>query len=311
MCLLTIAAYASSLTGWFVYEDSVIPDQPWIVRGMVRWSHEATRWLAGDGPWPGRILNLAWHVLNGLLLWLVVRPVVTTAAALFAVGLFVLHPLQTESVAYLASRPELIAAMWLLLACLASSRGHLWWAGICAALTLTGKEMGVMAWLLVPLWAWASGQTWPRAARWLWAVATVVMLGLFTRAVLGYATNDGAAFGQVMPWSFYGVQLAALWRLLALLPEALVHPSALTIDHDWSWITAPIALAALIGTAALVERGWRSSRLTLFALLWTLVALAPRLIVPMPDGLHERHLYSAMPALSLALGVALFPRGTT
>lgn len=286
----------------------MIPDQPWLVRGMVRWSHEATSWLAGDGPLPGRLLNLGWHVLNGLLLWLLVRPVVTAGAALFAVGLFLLHPLQTESVTYLASRPELIAAMWLLLACLAASRGWLWIAAICAGLTLTGKEMGVMAWLLVPLWAWASGQTWSRRARVLWACGAAGMLGLFAWAVVTYPTN-GEPLWAVMPWTFYGAQLAALWRLVLLIPEALVNPTALTIDHDWSWMTTPIALSALIGTAALIERTLRHSRLWAFALIGTLIVMLPRLVIPMPDGLHERHLYSAMFALSLACGAALFPRG--
>ena len=304
MCLLTIAAYGASLSGWFLYEDTILPARTDLVRGLVRWSHDVTRALWGDGPRPARVVNLFWHLLNGALLWLLARHVVTTAAALFAAGLFLLHPVQTESVAYLASRPELIAAFWLLLACLAASRGWLWVAAVCAALTLTGKEMGVMAWLLVPLWAWVSGKTWTAEARELWATAAIAMLALFAVAVVE------RGFWALMQWTFYGAQLAALWRLLLLMPEALVHPSALTIDHDWSWMTKPIALAALVFTAALIERAIRHSRLMAFALLWTLVALAPRLLVPMPDGIHERQTYSAFIGLWIVIGAALFPRRT-
>ena len=304
VCALTIAAYSNSLSGWFLYEDSVLPERTDLVRGLVRWSHEATRAFWGEGPRPARVVNLFWHLLNGALLWRLARHVVTTAAALFAAGVFLLHPVQTESVAYLASRPELIAAFWLLLACLAASRGWLWASAACAALTLTGKEMGVMAWLLVPLWAWVSGQTWTEKARELWATAAIAMLALFAVAVVE------RGFWQLMPWTFYGAQLAALWRLLLLMPEALVNATALTLDHDWSWMTRAGAFIALIGTAALIERAIRYSRLMAFALLWTLVALLPRLIVPMPDNLHERHLYTPVIALSLLMGAALFPQRT-
>lgn len=303
MCLLTIAAYAGSLSGWFLYEDDILPERTHLIRALVPWSHAATQWLVGDGPMPARMVNLGWHVLNGVLLWLLVRPVVQASIAIVAVGLFLLHPIQTESVAYLASRAELIAGMWLLLACLAASRGWLWLAGICAALTLTGKEMGVMAWLVVPLWAWAIGQVWTRRQMVLWGGASAVMLGAFTWKVVTYP-----GLFAVMPWTFYGAQVAALWRMVLILPEALIRPAVLTIDHDWNWMTAPVALAALVFTAALVERAIRHSRLLAFALVGTLLVMLPRLVIPMPDGLHERHLYSAMPALCLWCGAALFPK---
>jgi hypothetical protein len=159
--------------------------------------------------------------------------------------------------------------------------------------------MGVMAWLLVPCWAWLTRQEWSGRSRDLWVGCALAVLTLFAAAV------SQQAFAAVMPWSFYGAQLVSLWRLFWLLPEALVNPAALTIDHDWSWITRTDAALAMVALPLAWIGVARASRMWAFACGWMLIALAPRLLVPMPDGLHERHLYTPMLALSLAIGASL------
>jgi hypothetical protein len=69
VCLVTVAAYASSLSGGFVYEDAVLTDRAWLPRWLVRVSHG----LAGESAFVQRSVNLGWHLLNGLLLWLLAR----------------------------------------------------------------------------------------------------------------------------------------------------------------------------------------------------------------------------------------------
>lgn len=300
VCLLTALAYASSLHGFYVYEDAIMPAPDSLRRILVRWSHEATWALFGREPDPARVVNLCWHLLNGGLVFLLARRLALTAGAVFAAGLFLLHPIQTESVAYIAARSELVTGMWVLLACLASSSGRLWLAALCAGLAITGKEVGVTAWLLVPCWAVWSRQAWSDTSRELWTAATVLMLTLFLVTV---PVPVGSVF-----WSFYGAQVAALGRLLWLLPESLWNLSALTLDHDWTWITRPMAGMALIALPWTLFASWRASRTAGLALTWCLLALAPRLLLPLPDGLHERHLYTSMIGLSLALGAAVFPK---
>lgn len=291
-----MAVYGSSLTGGFLYEDAVLPARNVFVRGLVRWSSDLTQLAFGATAFPARVVNLAWHLLNGLLLFLLARQVLTSPAAIFAVALFLLHPIQVESVAYLAARPELIAATWTLLACWNASRGSLLIAAICCGLALTGKETGVMAWLLVPLWAWYTRQTWSERAERLWGSVTLLMVMLFVSAVV---QRD---FFAVMPWSFYAAQVTAVWSLLWLLPAALWDVTALTIDHDWSWMTRTDVGLVLAGTPVALLVACRLSRVWGCALAWSLLALAPRLLIPLPDGLHERHLYLPMVGLCLALG---------
>lgn len=302
MCVVTMLAYAGSLSGGFVYEDGVLPVSGQMVRPLLRFSHQATAALFGDTALPQRIVALAWHVLNGLLLWSLARRVVSAGAAVFAAGLFLLHPVQTESVAYLASRPELIAATFVLIALLAVERGALWLAWFCAALAIAGKEMAVMAWLLVPGWAWIRGQVW--SPRWV-----TVWVGTACVALTAFGLVAWQAFGSLWsPWAL-AAQWAELLRLLWLIPESLVHPSALTIDHYWRWITKPIAALSVCGClSALALAAWYRSRLALLLIGTPIVALLPRLLLPMPDGLHERHLYIPMIGVSLALAMACAPR---
>lgn len=326
---MTVVAYANSLYGRYIYEDLALYTyddvtlpgpafRSWLgwraaavdvyavpARSLTRLSLDLTRLVAGtDAPFPARIVSVGWHLLNGLLFWFLAQRLVTPIAALLAVGTFLLHPLQVESVAYIASRPELVVGMWVLLALLTADAHHVWLALLCAALAITGKEHGVVALLLIPLWAMTRRQSWPRAMIALWVLVTGVLFTLF------------AIHAQrlMITWSLWYVagQLTALGRLLLLLPEALMHPSALTIDHDWSWITKPIAT---IGTAgwliALVSAFIVRSRSVLFALCWVLLACAPRLLITMPDGLHERHLYTAMIGICLGLALCLTPQQTT
>lgn len=307
----TVMAYAASLRGGYVYEDipdrisrdrfiawsgwaelQSLPERP--ARSLDRALMLLTQRFAGGNPFVARSINLAVHLLNGLLLWLLARQVLTAWGALFASALFLLHPVQTEAVAYVAGRPELLTATWVLLALLVSRRSVAF-AGLCAVLAVTGKEMGVMALGLVPLWAWCTGHRWSRSAMVGWAGVSLIMGGFFVRGVQ-------ASIGSLWASGTYvAAQLTAYGRLLFLLPEAILHPSALTIDHDWIWITRPLAYASAALWAMALWALWRWP-LWRYAVLGSLVAIAPRLLFPLLDGLHERYLMVPMIGWSLAFG---------
>ena len=308
---MTALAYAGSLSSGYIYEDWTEPRlQPWSVsqvfadtiatpqRSLDRWVTRLTQRSAAADATLARSISLALHLLNGWLLWILARPVLSAVGAGSAAALFLLHPAQTEAVAYVASRPDVLTGGWVLLALLAS-RYSAWLALACAALAVTGKEMGVMALALVPLWAVWTGQRWTRAQMAAWACVAVVMGALLVR---GLAVSS-ATWEVWSPWYVAG-QLAALLRLVALWPEALWNVSALTIDHDWTWITKPVALGAVVlWTAAVYRRGWLR-----FAALFVLTASLPRVIAPLLDGQHERHLYVGSISICLAVGAVLLPR---
>jgi hypothetical protein len=107
--LLTLAVYASSLSGWYVYEDvpqgdfSAWPGLWASLLGLFSTpvgfvqiqSVQLTGVLSGFDPWWARVVSLGWHLGNGLLLWRVARRVLAPWGAVLAAAVFWLHPLQT------------------------------------------------------------------------------------------------------------------------------------------------------------------------------------------------------------------------
>lgn len=306
---LTIMTYAASLSGMYVYED-IRPDGSPVYlqrlndvsdllrpRGLTTASHQITVRLFGAGALAARTVSLAWHLVNGLLVWLVARRVVSAPAAVMAAGLFLLLPMQSEAVAAVAYRSEVIAATGVLLAWWCVQRGWMIAAFLCAAATVTAKEAGIMALALVPLWAWwLKAPAWPTTVRVYWLAAT------FPALLALLAASDSLSLLSV--WGALHALTETTW-LLALM----VWPSGLTIDHDWAQITPWLMGATAVLWAGAIETLWRRDwPLWGFAVLVTLIAVAPRLIWQLGEGLHERHLYTPVIAWSLAAGDALFPR---
>lgn len=294
---MTSVLYLSAPPTEPVYEDMVYlglalnpPSLRSYVAQPVRSLDRAVRVLTGLAPETNRAVSVAWHLLNGALLWLVLPSVL-------AVGLFWLHPIQSEAVAYAAGRGDLLLATWVLLGMLAVQRRWLLTAAACAALAVTAKETGVVTWLLLPLWAWHLGQRWSAGVigAWTLAVALVVVAVVVSLPASAASWPGG--------WYVAG-QLAALGRLVWLWPQSLLMSGVLTLDHDWTWITKSAATTAVgaWGLALAVPRRW-----VRVACLWTIAAALPRLLLPLLDGQHERHLYVATIGISLAV-VALFTR---
>lgn len=308
---MTAGVYAHSLTGWYVYED-MRPDathvyhESWrgwggllIPRGVTSLSHMLTVKAFGAHPLPARAVSLAWHLVNGLLLWLVARAVVAESAAALAAGLFLLHPIQTEAVAGVAYRSELVVASALLVALLCALRGWLVPAFLAAVSAVLGKETGVMALALVPLaLVLVRSSHWTPTARLYWAMASYpVLLLLFDRSrdLFWQRPEDVSQ------------SMASGVALLARIPV----PVSLSIDHDWAAITPIAACAAVILTAGALETAWRwRSRVALGLIAWIAVAWLPRMVWQLGEGLHERHLYVPMIALSVAIGATVFPKGS-
>lgn len=298
---MTLAVYTPALSFGSVYEEGLLLTPREAVQTPNRLVDRLRRALVLDVR-HAHAVNIALHLVNGLLLWALAQAIVPPATAILAMGLFLLNPLQVEAVAYLSALPELVAACWVLLAVLAVERRWIALAWVCAACAVTGKEVGLVSFALVPLWAWWRGQVWPVPTRLIWAGTC----WLITLGFMGGAGMRGW-LGGIGPL-FTVSHLTQATRLLALSVESLWHPQALTIDHDWSWITRPIAWSVAAGWGlALITAARRAWPIWGFALLWALVALAPRILIGFPDDLHERHIYTATLMGSLALASLILP----
>jgi hypothetical protein len=118
--------YGPALNGEFLFDDSYLPfltlpaDTPlsaWLgVRPFLMFSYWLNLKQSGLNPYPYHAVNVIFHAINALLVGMITRRVLgwvgeigwrREALAAFAGALFLLHPVQTESVAYVASRRKL------------------------------------------------------------------------------------------------------------------------------------------------------------------------------------------------------------
>src|SRR5580704_6343728 len=136
--IAALEVYWPALHGPFLLDDSHLPYMlPHAAHAPLRiWLHQMrpllmfTFWLnfqqsGVESTFGYHLVNLFLHIFNSIFIFLAVRKVLSWASieqlaarilSLFAAGLFLLHPLQTESVSYVASRSETLSVFFVLAA---------------------------------------------------------------------------------------------------------------------------------------------------------------------------------------------------
>ena len=285
-------------TARFVYEDA-----SWLGSGpTLTLTRSLTRlvWDWFHTPPRAHAFSLAVHILNAVLLGaLVYRLGLSELGAWIVAGILLLHPLNTEAVAYAAQHGELIAATGVLMACLFTTgddleHGWTWIAiGFSIALGLSGKESAVVGFLLVPLVAWY------RTGRLTVALGSLLLLSavVVSKGPLAILHSGWEGHVQTTWHAWLTVQSAASLRLV-LLAFGLGTSSP---DFDYHEASAwAICLFPVLLAAAVTALRWRP--LSGFGLLWTVLALLPRLLVQIPKSpLAEHQFY--VPCMGLILAV--------
>lgn len=325
--LATVAIYAPTRHGLWIYEDlptvqTAAPWQGWgevplalhwpriydPEIGLTNFTFRAQERLGFTGAASAHLVNLALFLGAGLL-------VAGLAARLglpawLAAGIFLLHPINVEAVAYVSKRGELLAAIGIL-ACLhlVLMRGRAWWrAGFAALVTLLVwhiKAPAVVIVALVPLFAihvrGASSD-----ARRLVAVGvslSVCLVVIFSAPVpiMAQALEGRSAF------VVFAGQSTALWHLLR---EVVWPVGGFTVDYDAA-VVAPVlqvlaAYAVVMGAIVTLVR-WSSGCRTWgdFAAVWVCMALVPRFVFPSTEWINEHQMLTPMIGLTLALAGGL------
>ena len=318
---LTLLIYWPVRQAGFVYEDAVYLEpaqrplgwaQLLAPRGLTLLSFRV-QWLhGGSDPRAHHAVNLFLHLLCGLLVYAISVRILSPPAALLASALFLVHPIQSEPVAYLAGgRAELIAAVGILGTVWALSAPHLTWgllgvAGVSAVVAVGGKELGVLALPLAALYA-----CWFRPWRWSWRVTGGVLLGLFTFGSLLGGVFQARILGNLYlamtergVVAYAALQSVALWQYLAMV----VWPVWQTVDHDIELATRGLTLLTLTLTLTLVPLlFWARRRWPVisFGIAWLLLSLAPRFIVRQAEYLNEHQVYVAFMGVWIALAASV------
>jgi tetratricopeptide (TPR) repeat protein len=337
---LSFLAYLPALSGDFVYDDErFIEKNPPVTQlsaaHVLRYftdptsqaciGHDIYRplrtldfaidWaIAGDRPWFFHLRSVLDHALVGVLLYLVLRRLLgENVPALAGALAFALHPVNTESVAWITSRGDLLLLIWFLLALLLYLRERPGLAALAFLAALLSKETAVFfpaAVFLVDLFRRADLRL---LRRWLWygayAMMTVAFVISWIYLVVGGRPEEvGHLQGQWWGGS-YPMTVLTMTKGLLHYARVIVFPVHFTVDYHVPVSTGlgtgeivAILLLAAIAVAAIVAG--RRSRL---ALAWFFLSLLPvsNLIRPIGIPTAERFLYLPLAGVALWAGPVL------
>jgi tetratricopeptide (TPR) repeat protein len=338
--LVLLWAYWPVMHTGFLFDDSnqmfarpdaaTAPLRAWI--GPVRPVLMASYWIdfqiSGQDTFSYHAVNLLIHGAAAALIFLVIRRLMEWAGtdarsrawlAGFGALLFLLHPLQTESVAYIAGRSEALSGMFAaasIAAFVYRRSAAISWveAGLVLfafGAALLSKEQAVVvpaALLLTDYW-WNPGfsikgilRNWKLYA--LTALGALAGTALFWKMILGIGTNGSAGFSiKEFTWYQY---LFTQFRAFFVYIGNFVLPLNLNLDWDFP-ISRTIldrgSIAGLVALAAISAAAWRyRARFRLASYGWflfLLLLLPTSSVLPIKDPLADRRMY--LPMLGLIL----------
>lgn len=296
-----MAAFGGAVLGSLHFDDySIFADpalaSPLHTRPLTYFTFWVNYALGGREPLGYHLFNLALHVGVVLLLWEVLKRLISPKAALIAALVFAIHPIQSEAVAYVFARAILLAAVFCLLSALAWLDGRRWLAVVWFALALLGKEEAA-AFPLV-LWMMERGKRRGGRGAIVAMLALALAAGLHVTWAAGAVAGSGAGAGSgISAAAYLAAQGAAVVRYLRLV----VLPWGFTVDPeiDVSWVAWAVLAAA-------VSVAWKYRSQAGGAFLAALVLLGPSSSVfPAADLTADRRMYLPMLALAVTAGLLL------
>lgn len=342
--VVALQAYGPALNGPFVFDDQYLPfysydfaEKPLrtVISG-VRPLLMLTFWvnyrMSRLEPYTYHLFNLLFHAACAVLVFSIARKVLAMAQltdrgrrellAAFAAGVFLLHPVQTESVAYVASRSETLSVLFFLGAFalfLYRREPAISWPAALGITLLYGaaastKEHTVVlpALLLATDWLWGGRRAIARNWRLYSLLALLGAAGLwFVWKVL--ASAETAGFGmRDLPWHHY---FFTQWRALWVYVRLFVWPAGQNVDWAYPVSRTPFEHGAIFGLAGLVAAAGaafyfrRRYPLAWYGTIVALILFAPTSsVVPIRDAVAERRLY--LPFIGLLFVVLEFARRT-
>ncbi len=354
LIVLAVLIYIPCLSGQFVFDDhnailqSLLVREIWPLtrflthsnRPLMDFSYAINFWLGGgyDVYW-FHLTNIILHAASTVVLYLLASRTLrlprfkdryaesSHTIAWIAAALFACHPLASETVAYIASRSEGLAALFYLTTLLtysvavtsssSSARSYAKYAiPFTTALALGSKEIAATLPIALVLYDFvfiAAGDfrsTRLRLSLLAYSTIPIAAGGLYfiLRALVSgsvgtpYQQSAGFGFDRYTPLQYLSTQFGVLVHYL----RVSVVPTGLHFDHDWKLSTSLfqirplLSLAALIGLGLAALKSLRSHPFFAFAVGFFFLVLAPTSsIMPLADLAVERRMYIPLAGLML------------
>jgi tetratricopeptide (TPR) repeat protein len=314
----------------FALSSASDPLTKWIgpVRPVLMFSYWVNTRISLDDTSSYHVFNVIIHALAGVFIFLVIRRLLKWAGAeersrapwaAFGALLFLLHPFQAESVAYISGRSDALCGMFAcasFAAFLCRRSSAISWAGVLpvvllfGAAVLTKEQAVVLPALFVLTDLWWNPDSPLRAVRANWKLYAVLALGaagavaLFWNLIAGFGTGGSAGFSmKELTWYQY---LFTEFRAVFAYVFNFLLPVNLSVDWDFPFSHTILEHGAIFGLAALLAlaaAAWRYRRtfpLAGYGYFVFLVLLSPTSsVLPIKDPIADRRMY--LPMLGLIL----------
>jgi len=332
---LTLAAafwvYGPSLNGPFLFDDRYLPFGTgtfpvehflaWLngVRPVLMLSYWMNYEISQFETYSYHAFNVIFHAANAVLIFFIARKVLQFASvsaqrdllAGFAGALFLLHPVNSESVGYITSRSENFSVLLFLgawTAFLYRQKAETTWARAATVLVLfvaaaLTKEhtMVLPALLLLTDYFWNPPFSFAGIRRnwrlYLPAAAGAVLAAFYLVYRLRGAPTAGFGMKDITWYQYFFTECRAFWVYLRLF----LFPIGLRVDYDFpisntivehGALVALIAILAVTGAAFYYRRRYPLAAFGFFAYL---ILMAPTSsFMPIKDPIAEHRLYLSM-----------------
>ena len=326
--LLALQIYGPALDGPFVLDDAYLPFgrpdaeklplEVWLIgRPILGLSYYINFLMSGSHPASYHITNVLLHLGVTFLVFLILRLALnepsrrTDLIATIGAGIFLLHPLQTEAVAYIAGRSDVLCTLFAYAAIavfLRYRRPAIGFGAVAAVLALSllsllskQQAVAIPAVLILIDLVWNDGSAMQSVKRNLRLhgvlVAGAIAGAIWVFAVLGRDTTAGFRVPGITPIEYFFTQCRAFWLYVRLL----ILPVGQNLDPDFAISRGLFdhgaalgfaAIAAAVGVAIWVRRSWPLAAAGLFIFLALLAPTSS--FIPIQDPVAERRVYFAM-----------------
>lgn len=335
---LSVLAYSNTFTGEFQFDDDgTVAENPYVtdmgnykgltakslvdgIRPVATFTFSVNYYFWGLDVVPYHATNFAIHALCGLLVFYLALLTARSPGllydkdrsffiALLTSAVFLLHPVQTESVSYISQRYESLASLFYLASLMAFIKARrsggglprylLYAASVLAGvLALGSKQMAVTLPLVIILYDLYFLRERPSLRS---MAGPLVFLALAAASgvliVMGLKGADaGFSVQGFTPWEY----LLTQFRAIATYIRLLVLPAWQNLDYDFrtsrslfelDTFLSFLFLVALFASAIFLLRKKRAAS---FFILWFFIILAPTSsIIPIADPIFEHRVYLA------------------
>lgn len=220
--------------------------------------------ISGTDPILYHIVSNSIHILNAcLIFYLLVRWFGSKRIAFLATLLFLIHPLQTEAVAYISGRGDPLSIFFVLVGITLYLNKHHWWAYGAAILAILSRETAVLfpAYLGVILMAFEyKGLIWERFKKSFVDILPFVgisaVYGLLRLTVLNFQNTLNFYQQQNIYSEHITYRIYTFFHALIVYFRLIFWPAGLHMDRDipvslhvwntWSWLGALIIIGLIV-----------------------------------------------------------------